>query len=304
MTESNPPYTLTVGSIRCHIISDGIQWSDGGGFFGLVPRILWEPVIRPDERNRIPVALRSLLIESDAGLILVDTGQGDKLGEREWRRFGMEYRLERLIGEMAEVGFGPEDVDVVLFTHLHGDHAGGATRWADQSDPARGLVPTFPNARYLAQRLEMAEATFPNERTRGTYFPQNWQPLEAVGLLEIVDGDQRLAGGVHTQVVPGHTSSIQAVWVEDGGESLLFVGDTCSWAAHLERLAWVPAFDILPMQSIEGKRRLRTQALERNSLLVFQHDGQVVTGRLAEGERGPAVQVEIGEDPWGKGRDE
>lgn len=298
------PYTLNIGSIRCHIVSDGIQWSDGGGFFGLVPRILWEPIIRPDERNRIPVALRSLLIESDAGLILIDTGQGDKLGDREWRRFGMEPRLERLIGEMAEVGFGPEDVDVVLFTHLHSDHAGGATRWADQNDPAAGIVPTFPNARYLAQRLEMAEATFPNERTRGTYFPQNWQPLEAAGLLEIVDGDQRLAAGVHTQVVPGHTSSIQAVWIEDGGESLLFLGDTCSWAAHLNGLAWVPAFDILPMQSIEGKRRLRAQALERNSLLVFQHDGQVVTGRLAEGARGPAVQVEIGEDPWGNGNDE
>jgi glyoxylase-like metal-dependent hydrolase (beta-lactamase superfamily II) len=298
------PYTLNIGSIRCHIVSDGIQWSDGGGFFGLVPRILWEPIIRPDERNRIPVALRSLLIESDAGLILIDTGQGDKLGDREWRRFGMEPRLERLIGEMAEVGFGPEDVDVVLFTHLHSDHAGGATRWADQNDPAAGIVPTFPNARYLAQRLEMAEATFPNERTRGTYFPQNWQPLEAAGLLEIVDGDQRLAAGVHTQVVPGHTSSIQAVWIEDGGESLLFLGDTCSWAAHLNGLAWVPAFDILPMQSIEGKRRLRAQALERNSLLVFQHDGQVVTGRLVEGARGPAVRVEIGEDPWGNGNDE
>jgi glyoxylase-like metal-dependent hydrolase (beta-lactamase superfamily II) len=90
------------------------------------------------------------------------------------------------------------------------------------------------------------------------------------------------------------------VWVESGDESLLFLGDTCSWAAHLERLAWVPAFDILPMQSIEGKRRLRAQALERNSLLVFQHDGQVVTGRLAEGERGAVVRVEIGENPWGE----
>lgn len=292
------PYTLNIGSIRCHIISDGIQWSDGGGFFGLVPRILWEPIIRPDERNRIPVTLRSLLIESDAGLILIDTGQGDKLGEREWRRFGMEHRLERLIGELQAVGFGPEDVDVVLFTHLHADHAGGATRWANQNNPASGIVPTFPNARYLAQRVEMAEAAFPNERTRGTYFPQNWQPLEAAGLLEIVDGDQRLAGGVYTQVVPGHTSSIQAIWVESGGESLLFLGDTCSWAAHLDRLAWVPAFDIHPMQSIEGKRRLRAQALECNSLLVFQHDSQVVTGRLAEGGRGPVVQVEISEDPW------
>jgi len=293
------PYTLTVGSIRCHIISDGIQLSDGGGFFGLVPRILWEGIIRPDERNRIPVALRSLLIESDAGLILVDTGQGDKLSERDWKRLGMARRTERLLGEMRGLGFGPEDVALVLFTHLHGDHSGGATRWAIPGDPTSPIVPTFPNARYLAQRLELADASFPNERTRGTYFPQNWQPLQEAGLLDVVDGDQRPATGVRTESVLGHTASIQAVWVEDGGESLLFLGDTCSWAAHLDRLAWVPAFDLYPMQSIEGKRRLRAAALSRNTLLVFQHDSQVVTGRLVDGQRGPELKTEITEDGWG-----
>lgn len=290
------PYSFSVGSIRCHIISDGVQLSDGGGFFGLVPRILWESVIRPDEHNRIPVALRSLLIESDAGLILIDTGQGDKLGPKEYSRLGMVPRQERLVGEMKEIGFAPTDVDTVLLTHLHGDHAGGATRWSNPDDPSSPIVPTFPNARYLIQRLELAAASFPNERTRGTYFPQNWQPLQAAGLVDVVDGDQRLASAVRTETVPGHTESIQAVWVESQGESLLFLGDVCSWAAHLDRLAWVPAFDIFPMQSIEGKRRLRAQAQERDTLLFFQHDGQVVTGRLVEGKRGPVVQAEITED--------
>ena len=114
----------------------------------------------------------------------------------------------------------------------------------------------------------------------------------------MVNGGQRLARGVRSETVPGHTGSIQVVWVEDGGESLLFLGDTCSWAAHMERLAWVPAFDIDPMQSIEGKRRLRTIAFERDSLLVFQHDSQVVSGRLVEGERGPVVEAEISEKAW------
>jgi len=291
-------YTQMVGSIRCHIVSDGRQLSDGGGFFGLVPRVLWERVIRPDEHNRIPVALRSLLIESDAGLILVDTGQGDKLGEKEWRRLGMAPRRQRLVGDLRALGIEPEDVDVVLLTHLHGDHAGGATCWSSPEDPASPIAPTFPRARYLVQRMELADASFPNERTRGTYFPDNWQPLQAAGRLEVVNGGQRLARGVRSETVPGHTDSIQAVWVEEGGESLLFLGDTCSWAAHLERLAWVPAFDTDPMQSIEGKRRLRAIAQERNSLLVFQHDGQVVTGRLVEGERGPVVEAEISEKAW------
>ncbi|MBX3000296.1 MAG: MBL fold metallo-hydrolase [Caldilineaceae bacterium] len=290
------PYTLQIGSVRCHIVSDGRQKSDGGGFFGLVPRVLWERVVQPDDSNRIPTDLRCLLIESEKGLILVDTGQGDKLVDKTRAYLGMTDANERLIGDLRQVGVAPEDVDIVLLTHLHGDHVGGATRWRDQADPKSGVIPTFPNARYLAQRQELADASFPNERTRGTYFPENWEPLMASGQFEIVTGDQYLSPSVRTEVIPGHTASIQAVWVEDGGESLLFLGDTCNWAVHLERLAWVPAFDLDPMASIEGKRRLREEAMRRNALLVFQHDGQVVAGRLVEGERGPVVKAEIVEE--------
>ena len=292
------PYTFQIGSIPCHIVSDGRQLVDGGGFFGLVPRVLWERVIRPDDKNRIPVQMRSLLVQSSAGLILVDTGQGDKLTARDRRNFGMDDTSRRLAADLGRAGFSPEDVDIVLMTHLHGDHAGGCTHWSDPADPDSEAVPSFPNARFLVQRLEMADASFPNERTRGTYFPQNWEPLRRSGQLEIVDGDQDLAAGVRTVTVPGHTDSIQAVWVEDAGHSLLFLGDACSWAAHLDRLAWVPSFDLDPMRSIEGKRALRLQALEKNALLVFQHDGQIVTGRLTEGARGPVVESEISETAW------
>ena len=292
------PYSFKIGSIPCHIVSDGRQLVDGGGFFGLVPRVLWERVIRPDEKNRIPVQMRSLLIQSSAGLILVDTGQGDKLTAKERGIFGMEDSNQRLAADLRRVGCRPEDVDIVLMTHLHGDHAGGCTHWSDPGDPESEAVPSFPNARYLIQRLEMAEAAFPNERTRGTYFANNWEPLRRTGQLELVDGDQSLAIGVRSVTVPGHTGSIQAVWVEDEGESLLFLGDACSWAAHLDRLAWVPSFDLEPMRSIEGKRSLRRQAEEKNALLVFQHDGQVVTGRLRQGARGAVVEPEITEEAW------
>ena len=291
-------YSFKIGSIPCHIVSDGRQLVDGGGFFGLVPRVLWERVIRPDDKNRIPVQMRSLLIQSSAGLILVDTGQGDKLTAKERRIFGMEDSNQRLAADLRRVGFGPKDVDIVLMTHLHGDHAGGCTHWSDPGDSESEAVPSFPNARYLIQRLEMAEAAFPNERTRGTYFANNWEPLRRTGQLELVDGDQILAIGVRSVTVPGHTGSIQAVWVEDAGESLLFLGDACSWAAHLDRLAWVPSFDLEPMRSIEGKRNLRRQAEEKNALLVFQHDGQVVTGRLRPGARGAVVEPEITEEAW------
>ncbi len=292
------PYSFQIGSIPCHIVSDGRQLVDGGGFFGLVPRVLWERIIRPDGKNRIPVQMRSLLIQSSAGLILVDTGQGDKITAKERRIFGMDDGNQRLAAELRCAGFSPEDVDIVLLTHLHADHAGGCTHWSDPADPESEAVPSFPNARYLIQRLEMAEAAFPNERTRGTYFPNNWEPLRRSGQLELVDGDLALASGVRTVTVPGHTESIQVVWVEDAGESLLFLGDACSWAAHMDRLAWVPSFDLDPIQSIEGKRNLRREAEEKEALLVFQHDGQVVTGRLRPGARGPMVEPEITEEAW------
>ena len=291
-------YTLHVGSLRCHIMDDGKQPVDGGGFFGVVPRTLWQRVIQPDGDNLIPSATRSLLIESAAGLILVDTGNGDKLSPKERSRFGFVGRTDRLVGDLQRVGYQPTDVAIVIQTHLHADHMGGATRWETLDHSPGKVIPTFPNARYLVQRIDLAEASFPNERTHATFHNHNWLPLIESGQLEVVDGGQQVAPGVRTDIAPGHTAALQMVWVESDGESLLFPSDACSWAAHLNRLAWVPAFDIYPQTSIESKRRIAQQALQRNTLLVFQHDAQVVTGRLAPGPRGPEVQPEITEAPW------
>ncbi len=213
---------------------------------------------------------------------------------------GFIGRTDRLVGELRKVGYLPQAVDIVILTHLHGDHVGGATRW-DTADHTPGpLIATFPNARYLCQRLDLIEASSPNERTAATFHAENWEPLLGNGQLQVVDGAQQIATGVRTEIAPGHTAALQMVWVEDSNDSLLFLGDACNWAAHLNRLAWVPAFDIFPLTSIETKRRIRQTALARNALLVFQHDAQVVTGRLVPSKRGPEVAVEIGEDAWGK----
>ena len=292
------PYSIQIGSIPCHIVSDGRQLSDGGGFFGLVPRVLWERVIPPDANNRIPVQMRSLLIQSSAGLILVDTGQGDKLTSKERRNFGMDDSSRRLAADLRRVGFSPEDVDIVLMTHLHGDHAGGCTHWKDPSDPGQRGRPLLPQRPLSGPAHRNGRRFLPQRAHPRHILSPKWQPLRRSGQLELVDGDQSLAVGVATLTVPGHTESIQAVWVEDGGESLLFLGDACSWAAHLDRIAWVPSFDLYPMRSIESKRALRLQAEEKNALLVFQHDGQVVTGRLRQAARGAVVQPEITEEAW------
>lgn len=289
------PYSFTVGSIRCHILSDDKTPTDGGGFFGLIPRVLWQRMIQPDENNMIPSDTRVLLIESDRGLILVDTGYGDKMDAKVRGRLGLNTtnRIER---ELAMVGFKPEDVAHVILTHYHGDHAGGATRF-DTPDHSPGrLIPTYANAHYYGQGGDLADANNPNERTAATYHRDNWQPLFDAGKITILDQPTHFAHGVRTEFAPGHTAGLQIVWVEDGGESLVFLGDSSNWAAHMNRLAWVPAFDIMPMVSIETKRRLRQEILQKDALMVFQHDANVVTGRLVEGKNGAEVKPEIVEE--------
>lgn len=281
--------SIQIGDLRCHILSDGAHHADGGGFFGLIPRVLWQRVIQPDANNYVPAADRSLLIESPQGLILVDTGFGDKLDAKARGHAGLEMRNQRLVGDLHNAGFAPEQVDVVVLTHFHGDHVGGAT-WRDDEG---ALHPTFPNARHVGQMVDYLDAMQPNERTAATYLRDNWAPLQDGGLLELVEGEQEIAPGVRTQLAPGHTAALQVVWVESRGETLLFLGDAASWGAHLERLAWVPSFDILPMVSIETKRALRQEALERNALLLFQHDPHLVTARLAAGDKGIALLPEI-----------
>ncbi len=273
-------YSFCVGSMRCHLLSDGVCYQDGGASCGLVPRVLWERFVHVDEKNRMKVQVHSLLIESEDGLVLVDTGWGDKLPEKRRAVLGVADENERLVSDLARVGYAPEDVSTVVLTHLHADHAGGATRFGEHETSTTRLVPTFANARHLCQGVDLAAANAPNERTRATYDAQNWEVLEERGQLCVCDGAQSVAKGVRTEIAPGHTEALQVVWVESAGESLLFASDACSFAIQLEKLAWVPAFDILPMQSIETKRALRSAVQRQNSLVVFQHDANMPLGRF------------------------
>jgi len=288
-----PPQTLHIGSVRTHVLSDGIYWTDSGGAWGVVPRTLWEKVSTPDALGRIPMALRCLLIEASAGLVLVDTGYGDKLTSKQREILSLSGE-RRLLGEMAALGYRPEDVRYVINTHLHADHCGGNTLPASDGAEVspRFYAPTFPNATYFVQRLELADATYPNERTRNTYFSENFLPLadlrlaDGTGVLNIQSGDNQVTPEVRTIVTPGHTRGHQVVIIESRGESAVFLADLVGWAASLERLAWVPAFDVEPLVSIESKRSLRDWALRRDALLLFQHDMTMVAGRIKrDGER-------------------
>jgi len=278
---------MRLGSVTLHALSDGIQWSDGGGLFGLVPKVLWEQVARPDEQNRVAFQLRCLLVETDKQRILIDTGLGDKLSDKERAQNNLVGE-RRLLSSLEAVGIGPMDVDLVINTHLHSDHCGGNTRYGENGE----LAPAFPWATYCVQRLELADAAYPNERTQATYRCENWEPLQEAGQLRILSGDTRLTDEVSVIVTSGHTRAHQCVLIESEGQRALFLGDLASWPIHMERLAWVPAYDVEPLISIETKRRIAHWAVENRVLLVFEHHPDVIAGYLVSTERPDRFRLE------------
>ncbi len=261
---------MQFGNTEIYVVSDGLAMSDGGAVYGLVPRVLWEKVTPPDDKNRVPTALNCLLIVSQGKKILVDNGLGDKLDAKGEANFGRTGG-STLLADLKRLGLNPEDIDIVVDTHLHADHCGGNTR-----REAGVIVPTFPRAEYWIQRLEWADAAFPNERTRGTYFAENFVPLG--DRVRLLDGDTRITDEVRCIITRGHTRAHQSVLIESGGQKALFIGDIAGRAIYFERMAWIPAYDVEPLETIETKRRLRDWALENNALLIFQHETMLTMG--------------------------
>jgi glyoxylase-like metal-dependent hydrolase (beta-lactamase superfamily II) len=278
---------MRVGDTTLRLVSDGEYRLDGAGLFGLMPKTEWQELAEPDEHNRIRIQLHCLLIEAGQHKILVDTGYGDKLSDRE-REFMCLQGDRRLLGNLAALGVMPEDIDLVINTHLHGDHCGGNTRYNEDGN----LVPTFPYADYYVQRLELADAIHPNERTRGTYHPENWEPLERTGQLRVLWGDTRLTDEVRVVVTPGHTPAHQSVVVESGGETAVFLADTAHWPLHIERLEVLTAFDVQPLVTLETKRRLARWAIEHRALLIFNHHPDGLAGYLHPTDRPDRFRLE------------
>lgn len=266
---------MQLGDLALHLVNDGYIWLDGGGCFGLVPKVLWQKVAVPDEFNRLRMATRCLYIRSEGVRIVVNTGPG-KLTDKQQRNFGLERPEGDLLDGLDRLGVAPENVDIVVATHLHSDHFGGATVRGASGE----AMPTFPRAEYWVQRQEWADARYPNERTRGTYLPENLLPLEASGRLRLLHGDTAVTSEVRTLVTPGHTRSHQCVVLESEGQLGIYLSDLAPLAVNLERLAWIPAFDVLPLETLETKRRIRDCALASGALLIFEHDPDIPLGRL------------------------
>ncbi|MDH5759346.1 MAG: MBL fold metallo-hydrolase [Gemmatimonadota bacterium] len=275
-----------VGGIRIHALEAGLLWLDGGAMFGVVPRPLWEERIPPDDRNRIPLAMRCLLIEAPGALVLVDTGAGNKESEKFHRIYGVANLgyPSRLEDAIRAAGFQPDDVDIVVNTHLHFDHAGGNT-FRDGDGHVR---PSFPGARHVVQRRELEFARGGNERVRASYLPHNFEPVAEAGLWSPVEGEAVITEGVRVAPTPGHTPHHQSVWVEDGGDVACFLGDVCPTSAHLP-LPWIMGYDLEPLVTMESKRGLWPRAREEGWLLVFEHDADVPWGRLDRDDPTPSL---------------
>jgi glyoxylase-like metal-dependent hydrolase (beta-lactamase superfamily II) len=298
-----------LGRWTVHELQAGGQRLDGGAMFGVVPKVLWERRLAPDARNRIPLGMRCLLVEHEAGLVLIDSGAGNKEGAKFYEIYGIENRpvpagddtasgaasdataapdaseATMLESALRAAGFGPGDVSLVINTHLHFDHAGGNTvRGAD------GVVrPTFPNARYVVQAGELAYARRPNERTTASYFPHNYEPLVAQGMLDPIDGEREIVAGISVLPTPGHTPHHQSILLDGGdGAVACFVGDLVPTQWHVP-LPWIMGYDVEPLVTLETKRRVLARAADEGWLVVFEHDAQTAAGRIARDGTGLAL---------------
>lgn len=276
--------TFTVGRLTCHLLDGGRQRLDGGAMFGVVPKPLWERRIPPDDRNRIPLALRCLLIEHDAGPILVDTGVGNKENEKFVDIYGVENRgtrgPTRLEDALHEAGFAPTDVRYVVNTHLHFDHAGGNT----YRDQAGRLALAYPNATYVVQQGELEFGMRSNERTAASYLPPNFAPVTDAGRWHLADGEIELVPGIRLLPTPGHVPYHQSIVVSDGGETACYLADLVPTTAHVP-LPWIMGYDLEPMVTLETKRRVLGRALAEEWLLIFEHDPARGLGRVVQDEK-------------------
>jgi glyoxylase-like metal-dependent hydrolase (beta-lactamase superfamily II) len=271
-------HRTTLGDFELTVVNDGKYYLDGGAMFGVVPKPMWEKVLPADEQNRIHMAMNSLVIRTGSDTILVDTGAGNKLPDKTRKIFDIQ---ECLLERLSEAGVAPDDITVVINTHLHFDHAGWNTRRRADGQ----IVPSFPRAKYYFQKGELAHAHVQHERDRVSYLTDNYDPLLANGQAVLLDGAEEIVPGVRVELFPGHTEHHQVVIVESQGRTAAYTGDLIPSASHLNP-TWVMAYDLSPIASIDNRKRYYQRAIPEGWLTVFTHEPQTPWGVIQKDEAG------------------
>jgi glyoxylase-like metal-dependent hydrolase (beta-lactamase superfamily II) len=267
---------IKLGDLELTPLLDGFFRLDGGAMFGVVPKTLWGKRIPADEKNRITLAMRPLLVRGNGKTMVIDAGIGDKMDAKNTAIYGID-RSRNLDHSLADAGLDASRIDLVLASHLHFDHAGGFTT----RDAAGNLAPRFRRARYVARTGEWEDATHPHERNRASYLQENFVPLMSAGVLDLVPGDESIAPGVRVVRTGGHTMHHQIVLLESNGRTAVFTADLIPTTAHVDH-PWIMAYDLYPMDTLAFKRTFVRDAIDREYLIFFEHDPAIAAGYIRE----------------------
>ena len=266
---------IRLGDLELTSLLDGYFRLDGGAMFGVVPKPLWERRAPADDRNRIALAMRPLLVRGQKTMV-IDAGAGNKMDAKSTDIYAID-RTRNIVHSLAEAGLTLDDIEIALASHLHFDHAGGFTTRSESGE----IHPTFPKARYVIRDEEWEDATHPHERNRASYLQDDFVPLMTAGVVDLVAGDAEIMPGVRVRRSGGHARSHQVVMIESGGRTAVFTADMIPTTAHVDE-AWIMGYDLYPMETLAFKRAFVREAIDGEYLIFFEHDPRIAAGYIRE----------------------